>query len=202
MPNDEKPRAEIRQLREGAGLARWEHILQRYGADINRRAGEIGVVYWTRAESMPLDLFSLIREAGACYTLARYLGAIALSAAAVELVMNRDRRTAGLALRRIDGWATLNNRNLALVQPAGLPVPTLLSAGESVADRQPIAFIRRRNKVAHGDFGDFVTTLSDYDPAAENDARDEVLKAQSFVVEWFNTAPDVQDGHIDHHQWA
>lgn len=115
--------------------------------------------------------------------------------------MNRDRRTAGLALRRIDGWATLNNRNLQAVQAVGLPIAALLSAGEAITDPTPIAFVRRRNKVAHGDFGAFIKTLADYDPVAETDARDQLQKAQRFVVEWFNTGPDVQEGHIKDHKW-
>jgi hypothetical protein len=200
--DNEKPQAQIHKLREGAGAAHALHLAETYAADLNRRADDIGIVYWTRAASMPLDLFSLIREARVCYTNAQYLGAITLSAAAVELIVNKDGRTKDLILSRMGGWATLNNRNLRLVQMVGLPVHVLLSAGESVgAGQPPITFVHRRDKVAHGDFSSFVTTLSDYDPGAEADARDEALKARDFVVEWFNTAPDVQDGHIQHSQW-
>jgi len=44
--------------------------------------------------------------------------------------------------------------------------------------------------------------ISDYDPKAEEEALDQIQKAQRFnIVEWFNTAPDVQERHIANHQW-
>jgi hypothetical protein len=202
-PNDQKnPHAQLRALKLEAAVSIWEDILKTDAGAVNRRFGNIGVVSWFRGGNVPLDLFSLLREARVGYTLAQYLGAIMLSTAAVELIMNKDRRTAGLALHRMDSWATLNNSNLALVQPVGLPVSALLSAGESIADgRVPIAFVRRQNKVVHGDFSSLIRRLSEYDPIAESEALDQVLKAERFVVEWFNTAPDVQDGHIQNHEW-
>ena len=159
------------------------------------------LIRWSPAERMPLDVFSLVREAARCYEAACYLATIAMSGAAVEVVMNRDRRTRSLPLRRIDGWATLNNGNLDKVRDAGLPVDTLLSAGESTKDAATITFVRLRNKVAHGDFGEFVRTLSDYDANAKAAALDQATRAIRFVAEWFNAAPDVQDGHINNHQW-
>jgi hypothetical protein len=58
-----------------------------------------------------------------------------------------------------------------------------------------------RNKIAHGDVAHFVSDLSDYDPSAERIADEQALKMRKFVSEWFNTAPDVQDGHIRNNRW-
>jgi hypothetical protein len=193
MAVDGKPRAELRTLTR--------RPVRDPAADIKRRhEDEIGVLRWSGG-SMPPDLYSLIREAHVCYVWAAYLGAIAMSSAAVELIMNKDRRAKSLALGRTGNWATLTNVNLALVQTVGFPVPVLLEAGETAASQTPITFVRRRNKVAHGDFGAFIKGISDYNPAAEAEARDQVLKAQLFVVEWFNTAPDVQDGLLKYDKW-
>lgn len=43
--------------------------------------------------------------------------------------------------------------------------------------------------------------LSDYDPGAEQMAVEQEDKMRSFVSEWFNTAPDVQEGHIRRNRW-
>jgi len=47
----------------------------------------------------------------------------------------------------------------------------------------------------------FVNDLSDYDPGAERIADEQALKMRKFVSEWFNTAPDVRDGHIRNNRW-
>src|SRR5215831_17549022 len=120
------------EMKPGVGLSRPSDILETNPDDIKRRCGDIGVVSWYRDDSMPLDLVALLRGAAACYILAQYESAITLSTGAVEMIMNKDRRTVGLDLRRIDCWATLNNRNLTLVQTVGLPVHTLLAAKESL----------------------------------------------------------------------
>jgi len=53
-----------------------------------------------------------------------------------------------------------------------------------------------RNKVAHGEITHLVTDVSDYDSSAEHMAADQESKMRLFVSEWFNTAPDVQEGNI------
>lgn len=57
------------------------------------------------------------------------------------------------------------------------------------------------NKIAHGEIVHLVSDLSDYDPGAERIADEQGLKMRKFVSEWFNTAPDVQQGHIRNNQW-
>ena len=69
--------------------------------------------YRTHSERYPLDLFSYTREAAHCLIERRFLAVIAMSSTAVELIMSRDSRTRKLSsLRRIGGWATLNNFKL------------------------------------------------------------------------------------------
>ena len=91
---DEKPRAELGQLREGVGSIWWKRFFGDESAEIARREKLVGVILWTEAERMPIDLFSYIREASRCFSVARYLAAIAMASCAVELVLNRDRRAA------------------------------------------------------------------------------------------------------------
>jgi hypothetical protein len=97
------------------------------------------LVYWGPAEKMPLDLFSYLRKAGLCFGVARFLATIVFSSTAVELVLNRDRRTKRHPrLRRIGGWATLNKANLAVAAGEGLPVRVLLSDEESLENEKPV----------------------------------------------------------------
>jgi len=127
---------------------------------------------------------------------------IAMSSTAVELVINRDTRTCkARALKRTGGWANLNNHNLRVAREHGLPVDALLEAGDNLSSDNSIAFVRLRNKVAHGEIERFISDLSDYDPAAEKLAKQHECKMREFVSEWYNTAPDVQEGRIRKHQW-
>jgi hypothetical protein len=194
--------ARLYEPREGAGQLWWGNFLQKRAAQIDRRTKLAGILYWTPSVNMPLDLFSYIREAALCFEVARFLSTIVLSSSAVELILNRDRRTRHHAgLRKIGGWATLNNQNLAIAGSQGLPVGSLISAGESLADAQPLKFVTLRNKVAHGEIFHMFRTLTDYDQSAEDEALDQLAKSQRFVVDWFNSAPDVQESHIQNHRW-
>ncbi len=184
------PRAEIRQLREGASVRWWREFLRSHGTEVQRRSAEAGVVFWSPATTMPRDLFSYIREASLCYSLARFLATIALSSALVETILNRDPRLRKReGLRRIDNWILLNNKNLKIAQVAGLPVDELLQRGEVATQKTPLRFVALRNKIAHGDLGDFPDHLSDYSPTFESAAKDQLLLATKFLVAWFNTCP-------------
>ena len=99
-----KFKAELRGVRDSAGQSWWGRYLESRAQEVNRRFKQAKVVYWSPAEKMPLDLFSYIREAGLCFSVARFLATIVLSSTAVELVVNRDRRTrSNPTLRRIGG---------------------------------------------------------------------------------------------------
>jgi hypothetical protein len=65
---DEKPRAQLSQLREGAGGIWWNYYFDRESAEIARREELVGAVHWTDSERMPIDLFSYIREASRCFS--------------------------------------------------------------------------------------------------------------------------------------
>jgi hypothetical protein len=149
-----------------------------------------------------MDLFSYTREAIHCFDECRYLAAITMASTAVELILNRDRRLRTLSFKRSrDGWVYLNNRNLRIAREHGLPTDALMSEGDDLDSEKPIAFVELRNKVAHGEIANFVSTLSDYDPGAKEFAAEQEEKMRKFVSEWFNTAPDVQDGHIRDNRW-
>ncbi len=190
----ERPYAKFLERKQGAGRVIWAQHLESHGSDIDRRAGESRVIYWYPHSAMPLDLFSYIREAARSYELALFLGAVSTASAFVETILNRDSRLRGRSdLRRIDGWILLNNQNLLAALRAGYPVGELLDSGESVESGAPIQFVEARNKVAHGDLGDFPDHLSDYSPVFEATARSQLDKASHFLVTWFNTSPDIQD---------
>jgi hypothetical protein len=124
------------------------------------------------------------------------------ASSAVEIILNRDGRLRALPnFKSSDGWAYLNNRTLRLARDNGLPSNALLSPGDDLDSRRPIAFVETRNKIAHGEITHLVNGLSDYDPAAEHIATDQGFKMRKFVSEWFNTAPDVQEGHIRNNRW-
>ena len=160
-------------------------------------------MYREPAERMPMDLFSYTREAGHYLGERRFLAAIALSSTAVELILNRDRRMRALPeiAHAPHGWANLNNRNLRIAREKGLPTNALMSQVDDLDSDIPVAFVELRNKVAHGEIAHLVTTLSDYDPSAAGLAADQESKMRKFVSEWFNTAPDVQEGHIRENRW-
>lgn len=159
-------------------------------------------LYRTHAERMPLDLFSYTREAGYCLDEHRFLAAITMASTAVELILNRDRRLRDLPdFQGAYAWANLNNRTLRIARDNGLPTDALLSAGDDLDSDQPIAFVELRNKVAHGEITHLVSDLSDYDPDAARLAAEQDSKMRHFVSEWYNTAPDVQGGHIRKNRW-
>ena len=190
----EKPKVEaaILNVREGGGIHWWQHHVERDAADIDRRFRQAGAVYWNAANLVTVDVFSYISEASLCFSVSMYLAAIVLSSALPELIINRDSRTKALGgLSRFDGWVGLNNANLRLVGQAGLPVRSLLSPSEDLAATEPITFVKRRNKFAHGEIMTFIRGISRYDPQLEAEAFDQLKKAQHFHVEWFNTTPDI-----------
>lgn len=150
----------------------------------------------------PIDVFSYTREATHCFQQRRFLACIAMASTAVEIILNRDRRLKALPnFKSSDGWAYLNNRTLRIARDNGLPSNALLSSDDDLDSQRPIAFVEVRNKIAHGEITHLVNDLSDYDPSAEHIATDQGSKMRKFVSEWFNTAPDVQEGHIRNNRW-
>jgi hypothetical protein len=107
--------------------------------------------YGTHSERYPLDLFSFTREAAFCRNERRFLAVIAMSATAVELVVNRDSRTRSHPdLKRIAGWANLNNFNLRVAKAQGLPVGMLLEAGDDLRPNKSIADCFKLREAASG----------------------------------------------------
>jgi hypothetical protein len=87
--------------------------------EINRRARFVGVIHWTDAERMPLDVFSYIREASRSFESGCFLGAIALASCAVETIINHDSRTKPAKPAE---WRSLSPTTLEYAQARGLPV--------------------------------------------------------------------------------
>ena len=75
-----------------------------------------------------------------------------------------------------EGWATLNGRNLRIIQDEGLPANALLSSDESLDQDKRIVFVERRNKVAHGELSNLVHGVADYDSGAETAALTRLQK--------------------------
>jgi hypothetical protein len=188
---EKKNEASLLQPREGAGKHWWETFLRGHISDINRRFNQAKALYITAPERAPLDLFSFVREAALCFEIGRYLPAIALASASAELIMNRDQRTrSDLNLLRTDRQrVVLCSENLKSAHRLGLPTDLLLSVDETFDG--PILFLDRSNKVVRGDVSEWLRGISDYVPTVEQEARDQLEKAQRLVVAWFNTSTDV-----------
>ena len=104
IPEAPKIHASLQEPAVNAGELWWGTFFQKRAAQINRRFRLARIVYWGPSVKMPMDLFSYIREAALCFTVARFLATIVLSSSAVELILNRDRRTQKHEeLKRISG---------------------------------------------------------------------------------------------------
>jgi hypothetical protein len=179
----DRPRASLRQIRP-------EY----------QRNGLTHVVYFTHATHHPSDVFACGREAGNCFEEKRYLATITMASAMVEVILNKDSRMRISA----GGWRTLTMKLVRAGQRNGVPVDRLFDAGEGLTTRS-IAFIELRNRIAHGNLTDLVgfehSGTPDYSPEAREVALKHLAKAENFVVEWYNTSPDVQDRRIMRHRW-
>ncbi len=173
--------------------------LRKVKADFIRN-GHDDVLYFTQATHMPSDVFAYGREAPNCFDQRRYLATIILATAEVEIILNKDSR-----MRRVDdGWRTLNMKLLRDADAKGLPVHCLLAEGESLRAAS-IEFVDMRNRLAHGNLDGIIgfeyNGTPDYSAEARATALTQMKKATAFVVEWYNTSPDVQERRIVHHRW-
>jgi hypothetical protein len=193
---ERKTEASLLQPREGAGKYWWETFIRGHISDINRRFNQAKALYITTPERAPVDLFSYIREAALCFEIGRYLPAIALASASCELILNRDHRTKSDPdlVRSHSRRVALCAQNLKAAHRLGLPTDALLSADERFDPEGPILFLDRADQVARGDVSEWMRGISDYFPAVEHEALDQLEKAQRFVVAWFNSSPDIQEG--------
>ena len=158
------------------------------------------VVYFTQAMHYPSDVFAYGREAANCFEEKRYLATITMASAMVEVILNKDGRIRVPA----PGWRPLTMKLVRTGQRAGLPISTLLEGHETVATNS-IAFIELRNRIAHGNLTGIVgfenRGTPDYSQQARTIALKHLLKAERFVIEWYNTSPDVQQRKIIRHRW-
>jgi hypothetical protein len=158
------------------------------------------VVYVSHATHHPDDVFAYGREAFNCFKEKRYLATIAMASAMVEVILNKDTRMGTLP----PAWRTLTMRLVRAGKKNGLPVDKLLDVSEGFT-AQSIAFIDLRNKIAHGNLTGLIgfegSGTPDYSPQARKSALKQLAKAETFVVEWYNSSPDVQEGRITGRHW-
>jgi hypothetical protein len=165
-----------------------------------QRNGLTHVVYFTHATHVPNDVFAYGREAPNCFDQRRYLATITLASAMVEIILNKD----GRLRTKAAAWRTLNMKLVRDAERKGLPVVHLLGVRESLRGAS-IEFVELRNRIAHGNLSGLVgfehSGTTDYSSTAREVAFDHLRKAEEFLVNWYNTSPDVQQRKITNHRW-
>jgi hypothetical protein len=158
------------------------------------------IIYFTHATHVPNDVFAYSRDARHRFDERRYLATITTASAIVEVILNKDSRMQ----EKRQGWRSLSPKLLKEGAAKGLPVQQLLDADETLPAAS-IEFVDLRNRVAHGNLRGIVglehTGTPDYSSQGRLAALNQLKKAEAFVMEWYNTAPDVQEGKIVHHRW-
>lgn len=184
--------AKVVPVKNGAGENLVFTELKIHKQDYNKRAQEVGVVYFDSRFPLANDVFKYLSEVGRCYTLGYYLSTISLCSAAVECTWNVDPRLINVTFPNvIDGWRTLGWKNLLVCRQNGLPVDELLELNElnniNTMNSNP-KFIDMRNKIAHGDVATYfqgVLPVS-YSPYAEQEAGFQIKKTLKYFAEWHN----------------
>jgi len=150
-----------------------------------QRNGLKNVVYVDHAASQPSDVVAFGREATWCFMDKRYLAAIMMASAMVEVILNKDSRltTAGRH------WDPLDMKSIRTAKKAGLPVERLLEPDETLKGKS-ILFLELRNKMAHGNLTGLIgfenVGTTDYSGKARSLALKHLEKSQFFEVDWFN----------------
>ena len=86
-----------------------------------------------------------------CLAVGLYEPAVLFASISVECVINHDTRLERLRQTEPNNWINLNWINLKHAYENGLPTRLLLNEDETFRKGANIKFIKRRNKVAHGD---------------------------------------------------
>jgi hypothetical protein len=120
----------------------------------------------------------------------------------VEIILNRDSRMRSGSL----GWKTMNSKLLRRAQERGLPVASLLEEPDTLKTDNSVRFLRLRNQIAHGRLDGIVDLAAhgfalDYSDEARALALSHLNKTDRFVLDWFNTSPDVQQRRIRRGRW-
>lgn len=168
----------------------------------NRRFRLPVVTVFSPGSCIPSDVGAFGREAGNCYEDGRFLACILAASASVEIILNKDSRMHSGR----PGWRIMNAKLLRIAQKAGLPVDSLLDVGETLKTDGSLAFLRLRNGIAHGNVEGIIDISRegfalDYSQKARELALEHLNRADRFVLEWFNTAPDVQQYCIRNGCW-
>lgn len=191
IPN--KIKTEIREVGDGAGENIIRTQIEKFVEHYNRRAKEIGVVYFDSRSRLANIPFQYLWEASKCYILGFYISTISLCAAIVEYTWNADPRLKEITLfnKSVDDWITLGWKNLLICRKNGLPVDELLEADEirdiTTSKTNP-RFIDIRNKIDHGSVSTYFkgSLPITYSTIAEIEARIQIQKTQKYFVEWHN----------------
>jgi hypothetical protein len=160
------------------------------------------VLVFSPGECLPSDVGAFGRDAGNCYESGRFLACILTASAAVEIILNRDSRMR--AGRR--GWCHMNAKLMRTAQDRGLPVDRLLEGADDFKTDNSVTFLRLRNQIAHGNLDGIIDLTRegfalDYSRKAAKLALAHLNNADEFILEWFNTAPDVQQRRIRRGLW-
>ena len=146
-----------------------------------------------------------------CLAVGLYEPAVLFASISVECVLNHDIRLEKLRQTEPNNWINLNWRNLKCAHDNGLPTNLLLNEDKTFRKGVNIEFIKRRNKVAHGDIEGYISI---YPPnikrLASNDigeispddfghtrpskqqVLDQIEKAKRFILEWAKQKPKVR----------
>ncbi|MGI0082911.1 MAG: hypothetical protein ACREAG_06405 [Nitrosopumilaceae archaeon] len=136
-----------------------------------------------------------------CFGARIYSGAVLFASVSTECVLNHDLRLEKYRQKANHEWLDLTVKNLKSADDNGLPTKLLLEPNETFLT--DITFVRRRNKVAHGDkegyqkihvpkkieFG--ITYTNTWEPTREQ-ALDQIEKAKNFIIEWAKQSPEVR----------
>jgi hypothetical protein len=87
-----------------------------------------------------------------------------------------------------------------------LAVTDLLEGADDFKTDNSVTFLRLRNQIAHGNLDGIIDLARegfalDYSRKAAKLALAHLNKADQFILEWFNTAPDVQQRRICRGLW-
>ncbi|MEO9277473.1 MAG: hypothetical protein ABI340_06825 [Nitrososphaera sp.] len=191
VPN--KIKTEIREVVNDAGEKLLWSLNQNNMEHYNKRAKEIGLVYFDNRSRLATVPFQYLWEAGRCYVLGFYISTISLCGAIIEYTWNADPRLKEITSfnRANDNWITLGWRNFLICRENGLPVDQLLENDEikdiATMNSNP-RFIDLRNKIDHGSVATYFrgSLPIAYNTIAEIEAHIQLERTQKYFVEWHN----------------
>jgi hypothetical protein len=173
--------------------------------------GQVEQAHGTFSENIGITLsWTIARD---CYVAGIMPATIQFASTAVECAINNDSKMRSAREKQYadavkssrqepNDWLQLSNSMLRKAQAQGLSVQILMDGGESL-NGKTIAFIYRRNKIAHGDYSEFtyhfqsnfgtdVPVTRKFADIYPRDALDQFVKCSNFLKVWIGQNPDIQ----------